>query len=530
MTNFLFIHKILVLIIDLSAIALAYIVYSRNPRGKINKIFFLMCFLMIGWISFAYLGRFFAIESPSIALLSLKIAWFITPLFFCGLYLLVVNITEVKKYFFLNRIIIFWGIIISLISAFTNLIIKNFQVVDGSLEIIYGKGIGLFLSYGIVLIALTIFLIFKSYFKLSQEQKLKIQYLFIGLIIFYSLNIIFNILLPIFFHKTDLYYLGDYSTIIFLGFTGYAIVAKELFGIRVILTQVLVGAIAVLLLWQAIVAENLFDFAWKITLFLLFLIFGYFLIRSVIQEIKRRAELRRLYEEVNKLSKAKSEFISIASHQLRTPLTAVKGYISMIIEGTYGKLSEKLEKPLENVYQSNERLIKLVNDLLNLSRLEAGKLEFKPEPTSLEKMISNIVEELKINAEKKGLYIRIVKAPKLLPKTMVDQDKLRQVILNIIDNAIKYTKKGGITIGLKKLDSREQIKISDTGEGMDKKEIKSLFQMFTRATAGTQLHREGAGIGLYVAKRFVDMHNGKIWAESPGKEKGSTFYIELPTK
>lgn len=238
-------------------------------------------------------------------------------------------------------------------------------------------------------------------------------------------------------------------------------------------------------------------------------------------------ELRKSYEELKILDSVKSEFVSIASHQLRTPLTAVKGYISMIIEGTYGKLSEKLEKPLENIYQSNERLIKLVNELLNLSKLETGKLEFKPEPTSLEKIISDAVEELKINAVNKGLYIRIVKPPKLLPKTMVDQDKLKQVTLNIIDNAIKYTKKGGITIELKKLDSREQIKISDTGEGMDKKEIKSLFQMFSRATAGTQLHREGAGIGLYVAKKFVDMHNGKIWAESPGKGKGSTFYIEL---
>jgi len=350
MTNFLFLHKILVLIIDLSAIALAYIVYSKNPHGKINKIIFLMCFFMIGWVSFAYLGRFFAIEFPILALFSLKIAWFITPLFFCGLYLLVVNITGVKKYLFLNRIIISWGIIISLISVFTNLIIKNFQIIDGSLEIIYGEGIGFFLSYGIVLISLTIFLIFKSYFKLSQEQKLKIQYLFIGLIIFYSLNIIFNILLPVFFHKTDLYYLGDYSTIIFLGFTAYAIVARELFGIKVILTQVLVGAIAVLLLWQAIVAENLFDFAWKIILFILFLIFGYFLIRSVIREIRRRAELQKLYEQVNRLSKAKSEFISIASHQLRTPLTAVKGYISILLEGTNGKIGKRALPPMEKVY------------------------------------------------------------------------------------------------------------------------------------------------------------------------------------
>jgi signal transduction histidine kinase len=145
-------------------------------------------------------------------------------------------------------------------------------------------------------------------------------------------------------------------------------------------------------------------------------------------------------------------------------------------------------------------------------------------------MISGVIEELKINAKKKGLYLKIIKPPEPLPKIMVDRDKLRQVILNIIDNAIKYTKKGGITIKIQSLKSKIQIIIQDTGEGMTKNEIKSLFQMFSRATAGTQLHTEGAGIGLYVAKRFIEMHNGRIWAESGGKGKGSTFYIELPIK
>ncbi len=113
---------------------------------------------------------------------------------------------------------------------------------------------------------------------------------------------------------------------------------------------------------------------------------------------------------------------------------------------------------------------------------------------------------------------------------MADQGKLRQVILNIVDNAIKYTREGEITLKLKKLDEQEEIRISDTGEGMDEKELNSLFQMFSRATAGTQLHTEGTGLGLYVAKQFIEMHAGKIWAESKGKGKGSTFIIQLPIK
>jgi len=167
---------------------------------------------------------------------------------------------------------------------------------------------------------------------------------------------------------------------------------------------------------------------------------------------------------------------------------------------------------------------------LNLSRLDAGKIEFSPELTSLEEMVSGVVEELIINAEKKGLYMKMEKPTRPLPKIMVDKDKLRQVILNIVDNAIKYTKDGGITLKLKRVDDSEEIKIIDTGEGMTEKELKSLFQMFSRATAGTQLHAEGAGLGLYVARQFIEMHKGKIWAESKGKGRGSTFTIQLPIK
>ena len=321
---------------------------------------------------------------------------------------------------------------------------------------------------------------------------------------------------------------GNFLVFLYPFILAYIMLKHRLMDIKIILTQFLVGAIAFLLLIQFLISESIFDYLWKGTLFLIFLFFGYLLIQSVSREIQRRAELQRLYQEVDRLSKAKSEFLSIASHQLRTPLAAIKGYISMILEGSYGELNEKVKGPMESVYQSNERLIKLVNDLLNLSRLDAGKIKFEPQPTSLEEMIKGIIEELRITIENKGLYIKM-KEPQLpLPEVMVDRDHIRQVILNILDNAIKYTRKGGITVELSKIDNTEQIKISDTGEGMDERELAGLFQMFSRATAGAQFHTEGAGIGLYIVRKFVEMHKGRIYAESKGKGKGSTFYIELP--
>jgi len=247
---------------------------------------------------------------------------------------------------------------------------------------------------------------------------------------------------------------------------------------------------------------------------------------------ERTKELREAYEELKKLDKAKSEFVSIASHQLRTPLTAVKGYISMILEGTYGKMPEKVKKPLENIYLYNERLIKLVNDLLNISRIEAGRMEMKLKRSSIEEIISSVVEELKNEAKNKGIYLKWEKAKKPLPKILIDKDKIRQVIMNIIDNAIRYTEKGGVTINLKSQISSQSIRIivKDTGMGLTKYELSKMFESFSRGTAGTRLYTEGVGLGLYVAKKFVWMHDGEIRAESKGKGKGSTFYIELPIK
>lgn len=521
-------NQIFVVLIDLIAIWLAFIVYSNNPKGKTNKIFALMTLFMLLWVNFAFFARLFSYNTV-LAKNFLRIAWFVTPLFYTTLYFLVINLIE-KKYRVLNIFVLFVGIFLAVLTGFTDLVVSGTKVVDGILRIIYGPAMMPFLIAGTFLTLAILYPLFKNYLKARVDIKNKLEYFIAGSIFFYTANIIFNIILPMFYDIARFYFIGDYSTIFLLGFTAFAIIKQELFGIKVVLTQFLVGIIAIVLLTQAITSENLLDFAWKFIIFIVFVYFGFLLIKSVINEIKRRAELQKLYEEVDKLSKTKSEFISIASHQLRTPLTAVKGYISMIIEGSYGKPGKKLVKPLENVYESNERLIRLVNDLLNLSRLESGKIKLAPQIMSLEEMVISIVNELKINAENKGLYIKLLEPIEPLPQITADPDKLRQVVLNVVDNAIKYTKTGGITVEVNKIGSSEQVRVSDTGAGMDQNEINSLFQMFTRATAGTQLHTEGAGIGLYVARQFIEMHGGKIWAESKGTGQGSTFIIELPIK
>ena len=259
----------------------------------------------------------------------------------------------------------------------------------------------------------------------------------------------------------------------------------------------------------------------------------YFEVRGFSKKLEKEVnkatrELRKAYRDLKKLDEAKSEFISIASHQLRTPLTAIKGYISLINEKIYGRPPKRMKKPLNNIHTSTERLIKLVGDLLNISRIEAGKVKLNIEKSQLEDIINSVVSELKNLAKEKKLYLKWEKPRKSLPKVLVDKDRIRQVILNVIDNGIRYTERGGITIRYRKGNKISKLIISDTGEGMTKKEISNLFRSFTRGSIGQRTWTEGTGLGLYIAKKFLDLHNGKIWAKSPGKGKGSTFYIELP--
>jgi len=241
-------------------------------------------------------------------------------------------------------------------------------------------------------------------------------------------------------------------------------------------------------------------------------------------------ELQKAYEELKVLDRAKSEFISMASHQLRTPLSAIKGYISMILEGSYGEISEKTKEKLLNVFQFNERLIKIVNDLLNISKVELGKMELEKSTIQIEDLIQSCYEEMKIEAEKKGLELFFEKPKFPLPKMELDPLKIRQIILNLIDNAIRYTQRGEIEIKVKRTNLSLEVSVRDTGEGMDKEEKEKIFEGFTRGAAGITYWIEGSGLGLYVAKKYLELHQGKIWVKSKGRGKGSTFYLQLPLK
>lgn len=238
-------------------------------------------------------------------------------------------------------------------------------------------------------------------------------------------------------------------------------------------------------------------------------------------------ELRASNAQLQRLDEAKDEFISMASHQLRTPLTSIKGYISMIIDGDVGKISDRQKHMLEEAFISSERMVRLINDFLNVSRLQTGKFVIEKRDTDLAKVVQQEIESLEQNAKARNLKFT-VSVPKKMPILSLDEGKIRQVIMNFADNAIYYSKeKSTIKVSLK-LDKQDVwFSVKDNGIGVPESEQANLFSKFFRAANARRQRPDGTGVGLYLAKRVIQDHHGDVFVESK-EGKGSTFGFQLP--
>lgn len=250
-------------------------------------------------------------------------------------------------------------------------------------------------------------------------------------------------------------------------------------------------------------------------------------LQSRIDSATRR--LRRSNQELKKLDRAKDEFVSLASHQLRTPLTSIKGYLSMVLEGDVGKISTAQRQVLEQAYASSERMVHLIADFLSVSRLQTNKFTIELVPTDLNRILEQMVASLQpLAAERKvKLSFEGVVTKRIM---MLDTPKIQQAVMNFIDNAIYYSRVGGkVKVTLEYSGDDAIVKVIDSGIGVPKKEQDNLFTKFYRAENARKKRPDGTGIGLYLVKKIVSSHGGSIIFESH-EGKGSTFGFRLPIK
>ncbi len=228
------------------------------------------------------------------------------------------------------------------------------------------------------------------------------------------------------------------------------------------------------------------------------------------------------------IERMKTEFVSIAAHQLRTPLSAIKWTLRMVIDGETGDITSEQKELLEKTYVSNERMISLINDLLNVSKIEEGRFLYKQEMASLEEIVSIVVDSSQELLKMKKMKISFDRPKQILPQVNIDKEKMELVVQNLLENAVKYTPEGGeINISLEKDKNDIVFKIKDTGVGIPEVQKERIFTKFFRGDNVIRMETEGSGLGLYTTKNIVDAHNGKIWFDSE-EGKGTTFVFSIP--
>lgn len=238
-------------------------------------------------------------------------------------------------------------------------------------------------------------------------------------------------------------------------------------------------------------------------------------------------ELRANNTQLQRLDEVKDEFISMASHQLRTPLTSIKGYLSMLIEGDLGELTKEQKHVLSEAFVSSERMVRLIGDFLNVSRLQTGKFVIDKRPVDLAQLVQRELDALQSNAAARNMKFSY-KKPKNIPILELDENKIEQVVMNFSDNAIYYAEENGtIVVTVRKVDNFVEFTVKDNGIGVPKEDQKHLFTKFYRASNARKARPDGTGVGLFLAKKVIDDHDGSIIFSSE-EGKGSTFGFRLP--
>jgi signal transduction histidine kinase len=248
--------------------------------------------------------------------------------------------------------------------------------------------------------------------------------------------------------------------------------------------------------------------------------------RLDVEQRSAAAELGRVNEQLARASQAKSEFLANMSHELRTPMNAILGFSEMMLDELYGAVPDELKEPLTDIQVNGRHLLRLINDVLDLSKIEAGRMELALGEYSPREVIDTARTSLGSLAAEKGLaFVALV--PDDLPVATGDSGRLSQCLINLAGNALKFTKQGRVEIGVEVVDDALVYRVADTGIGIPASELENVFTEFRQVDATVTREFGGTGLGLSITKKFVEMHGGRIWVESE-LGKGSTFYISVP--
>ncbi len=540
------VKNVLIFISAVVSLILAIFIYWRDKKNKINRSFLILTINASIWTFSMFLYRnsygntllmYSKFLYASAAYLPISFL-FLSRYLVSGKYIRYVNF---YKIFFFTITTLYLLIFNSGFSTYTLItgVVNNASLPE---PIIYFNSY-LYAIYSFLIsfpILLVVYYLYKTYLITKDDNK-KIVIFFVGfgVLIPASISMITNLILP-FFGYYVWNWVGQLSVAIAPVVIVYGIVKYKIFKIELLLADLLVFILIIQSFLTFIISNSTSEYIRDALILILNLVIGVWLIRNVESYVKVNKLLNASIEKMNRLnahleeiSQKKTEFLSIATHQLRAPVAIIKGQLSLILEGSYGKLPEEIKKPLKKVYLSSERMANTITDFLNVSRIEQGRMEYIFSEVNLTELVKSVYNELINFAKEKGLELKIELCKDMKKDIFIhaDKDKIRHVLFNLVENAIKYTENGFVQIEMcKSGPSRVKIAVKDTGVGIDKEDLDNLFDKFIRAKNVYGVNVEGTGLGLYIAREIVYKHNGRIWVESKGLGKGSEFYVELPVK
>ena len=401
-----------------------------------------------------------------------------------------------------------------------------------------GSFVSLFVFVLAFYMVFSLVVLIKKYTESAGIYKTRFRFVVSYAIFAVCVSIVTNVLLPFYLQIYILYWFGPLVLAVSITVVAFEMLFFYGWNMRLFLVELFVTCIVLTMIVQASLFSTVLTKIINTIITGLILLVSYFLLKSVKNEtvIKKKTEklveeLEGINEKLKSLDRKKSDFMTIASHHLRDPLTAIKGYASMLIEGSYGdNITVDAYVAIRKIYESSERLVVIVNDFMTVSNIESGDVEYIYSIEDINVLVAAVCDEMNIAIESSGLSFSCVVDSAKKSMVKVDIGKIRQVFSNLIDNALKYTKEGFVKVEVVQggKDDKVQVKISDSGIGMSKATMNELFKKFSRAEGISKINTGGSGLGLYVAREMAKEHMGDIYAESEGKGKGSTFIIELP--
>lgn len=522
---------------SLTILLLAFFVFIHNPRGRAAQALLAMALAFTAW-SFIDLVLWASERSDIIMffwsiLIHFELLVYITAFYF--IHTLFTNQWPSWR----SEAVILAMFVPLVLFGHTSLNLIGFDFTNCWREALEGPLWQSYVYYIELLVAVWILIFAYCEIRKPENQKRKTELILatIGVLAFLISFSLGNILGSL-ENNWELGQYGLFGMPIFAILLTVILVRYELFRAKVLATEALVVGLGVLITSLLFVQtiENARVIA-GVTLVVV-IVLGILLIQSVKREINQREKIETLAKKLEKanqrlqvIDKQKSEFVSIASHQLRSPLTSIRGYASLLLEGSFGTLPQKATEALQRIAESSKLMAYSIEDYLNVSRIESGNMKYSMSDFNLRDQVEHLCDDLRPEAIKSGLMLLFKTDLKSKGVVNADLGKTVQIVQNLLHNSIKYTKEGSITVLVRDDVAKTKkiyVEITDTGVGMDDDIQERIFKKFERAKNANEVNTSGTGLGLYVAFNMAKAMGGTITAHSDGPGKGSRFTLEMP--